>query len=233
MKFLVVIASYNSESSILDVIAQIQAHAPELDLLVVDRGSNDRTKELLQNNSIRRLEMCLHATYYDAVALGLTYAYDNVYDAVVEFDDTGLFRVEDILYLMQIMEHKNTDFVLGSRYIGHQKIRSRSKFLSFASRLTTGYVITDPAMRFRIYGEKAIEFFGTSTSMNLPTPDRIIQLIRNNYSFCEAYVELNSKIKRQNKKRPLLALWENLGWIFSILLINPFRTNKNKKEKYE
>lgn len=223
MKSLIIIPTKNSEKYILDVIAEIESNVHGVDYLVIDYGSKDKTVYLLQNNNIPRLELPLETSYYKALSLGLMYATQNEYDAVVEFDDRGIFLAEDINYLLATYKNLNVDYVLTTRFKAFKKKykRERSWILRFAIFITTGKKISDPLMRFKLYGKRVVDFFGKDGYYE-PTIDRIVQTIRNGLSFKEVSTSLHRKKKKQFVLRGFkLATWR-FAMILSIMFVRPF-----------
>lgn len=229
MKYLVIIPTLNAEENILNVYEGIKKHNKGVDVLFVNQGSDDRTTYLLNNNEIPRLEFPVRASYYDAISIGLQYADENNYDAVIEFDDKERFPVEDISKLFDEFKYKKSDFIFGSRYL-NKRVPFRKKLgtslLRFSVWITTGKKISDPSTRFMLYSKKAIKAFAKKDTYNDPTPDRIVQLIWMGYTYSE--VQTTLKTKYQNLDGVWVAIAHHLGWVLSILFVRPFRM-KGKK----
>lgn len=222
MKILILLTSLNSASTILTTINNIKAQIPEADILVVDRKSTDQTLKLLAKNNIEYLKTLLPTNYYDALSLGLMYAWNYKYDFVVEFNDQNSYATKDILYLLQVIEYQNVDFVFGSRLATYDKNFKKEKFLRLISRWKTKKKLIDPGMRLKVYGSKAIAFFGSRMVLNKPTPDQIVNLLNKNYSSCNTFIK---PIKINNKNRQI-SYKQKFVWIFAMLFINPFRFKK-------
>ncbi len=84
MKTLIIVPLLNSEKTLLDVISNLKVVVPEADILAIDHGSTDRTKELLRNSDINFLTLPIKSNYYEALSLGMIFANKNNYDMVVE-----------------------------------------------------------------------------------------------------------------------------------------------------
>lgn len=227
MKVLIVIPTYNAESTILQVIDDLTINAQNINYLVVDYGSNDRTIELLDNNSIPYLSMPLTSKYKYALNVGMRYAKDQGYQAVVEYDGANLYQAKYIKELITLGQQY--DLVLGSRFMT-QKFKRKKKFIcklvSASIKLTTKKIVSDPTMRYRFYNIKVIEpllldkYFKSG-------PDAIAFLIASNYTFCEISMELrySSKNKQysQSSEPHHKRFTQGLKWIMSILFVQPFR----------
>lgn len=229
MKSLVIIPTKNSDKYILDVITELESSLHDIDYLVIDYGSTDTTNHLLANNHIPRLELPLEASYFKALSLGLMYASQKGYDAVVEFDDRGIFNAADINYLLATYKNQNTDYVLTSRFVNSQKNFKKEKafWIRSSIRLVLGKKITDPTMRFKLYGKVAIDFFGKDGYYD-PSIDRIVQTIRNGLSF----IEVATKTRKQ--KQAVITGRKYRNWKFamvlSILFVKPFKHLRKEEQ---
>ena len=227
MKKIIIVPCLNSEHTILKTMEQLNTNAPDIDVLIIDRGSKDRTKTILRNNKLERIEFPIESTYHKSISLGLFYAYKNNYDIAIEFDENSPQYAKDIPYLLETHKNHKSDLVLASRFI-FEKPRYRKnmqdKLIWHSVRASTFKKITDPAMKFKLYGKKTIKFFAKTKKDENPTPDRIVQIIRSGFSFKEIQVK-HKKIKWNN--------WKLIGWILSILFVNPFKINWKGRKKYE
>ncbi|NQZ65896.1 MAG: glycosyltransferase [Mycoplasmatales bacterium] len=234
MKTLILIPVYNSQDTLLDILSKLKVIIPEADILAIDHGSTDRTKYLLMNNNINYLTLPLKASYYDALSLGMIFAYKNKYDMVVEWDDKGKFNTHEIKYFMTIMRRKKPDYILGSRFLTKKTPkkwnRIGTRILRNIIRISVHKKISDPTMRFRAYGEKAIKYFGSHDSPS-PAIDTISETIRMGYNFVEEQVTLSKKFDTQMHDGPLQSSREIFRWCSWLMIVLPFKKNTNKKIK--
>jgi len=117
MKTLIIIPIKNAYKNILDIVANIKVAAPGVEYLIIDRGSTDRTKYLLANNNLNRLELAIPMTYKKALLLGIKYAYDNGYDNCLQLDQTESLDYKDIKYFIRTAQNSKENLVLGSRFV--------------------------------------------------------------------------------------------------------------------
>jgi dolichol-phosphate mannosyltransferase len=153
MKPLVIIPTYNERENIANISAAVFAQNPDVEILVVDDNSPDKTGELVQTlmKSEPRLHLLsrpgkqgLGRAYLAAFAWGL----ERGYDLLVEMDADFSHRPEDLTRLLKAVPA--VDFVVGSRYVpgGATKnwglIRKMiSRGGSLYSRLILGYPLRD------------------------------------------------------------------------------------------
>ena len=161
MKTLIIVPLKNKESSILKRLEELEKNAPGIEYIFVDYGSSDRTRYLLANNNINRLELPIEGTYEDALSLGIEYAYKNGYDNVIQFDAFRGLNPKDINYFERTMEFQKTDFILGSRFVdkkpSHRVRHLHIRVLKAAIFLVSRKKVTDPSINFRMINKKVMK----------------------------------------------------------------------------
>ena len=74
MKLLVLIPAFNEENTISDVIEETKKNLPEADILVVNDGSTDRTKQILSNHkNIKALHLPFNMGIGGAIWTGFNF----------------------------------------------------------------------------------------------------------------------------------------------------------------
>src|SRR5438045_3156257 len=115
---LAVIPAYNEEATLARVIGNLREHAGDVDVVVVDDGSTDRTAEVAQANGARRLRHPFNLGIGGAVQSGFKFALENGYDYCVQVDADGQHDPREIAKLGAAMDaHPETDMVVGSRFL--------------------------------------------------------------------------------------------------------------------
>lgn len=117
---LAVIPTYNERDNLAAIIDRLGVAAPNVDILVVDDASPDRTGELADEIAAvqervrvlhRRGKRGLGAAYI----AGFRRALSDAYGVVVEMDADGSHRPEDLPRLLDVL--RRADLVVGSRWV--------------------------------------------------------------------------------------------------------------------
>ncbi|MBS7070581.1 MAG: glycosyltransferase family 2 protein, partial [Streptococcus parasanguinis] len=134
-----------------------------------------------------------------AVQTGYQYAVKNGYQYAVQVDGDGQHNPEFIRKMLQVLQEKNVNMVIGSRFIENQGFQSsfaRRIGISFFEKLIkilTGQKVTDPTSGLRVADRKVIEEFAKQYPSDYPEPETIVSLLTSGYSVAEVPVLMNER----------------------------------------
>ncbi len=193
MKLLVIVPAYNEEDSIINTINDLNKYK-NYDYLVINDCSTDNTKQILDDLDINHIDLPVNLGLSGAVQTGFKYAYDNGYDAALQFDGDGQHCAQYIQMMMD--ELSDNDIVIGSRYVTEKKDASLrmigSRILSSLIKLLTGVRINDPTSGMRMLNRKMIYDFAYNMNRR-PEPDTIAYEIRHGAKVKEVQVEMRER----------------------------------------
>lgn len=224
MKILIVIPAYNEAENIKKVVDNLIENYPQYDYIVVNDGSKDETKKICKENHYRLLDCPVNLGLAGAVQTGFLYAYENDYDATLQFDGDGQHQPQYIEKMLSELGEAN--IVIGSRFVTQKKQKSLrmlgSNIISFCIKLTTGVHIKDPTSGMRLFDRKMMKEFAYNMNYG-PEPDTISYLIRCGAEIKEVQVDMLERIAGEsylNFKRSVLYM---VRMCMSILFIQIFR----------
>ena len=119
-KVLLIIPAYNEEANIQMVVEELRDHYPELDYVVVNDGSSDRTAQICRERGFNLLDLPVNLGLAGCFQTGMKYAYQEGYSYAIQFDGDGQHRPEFIGPMKEKME-QGFDIVIGSRFIYGKK----------------------------------------------------------------------------------------------------------------
>ncbi|MBO6114700.1 MAG: glycosyltransferase family 2 protein [Lachnospiraceae bacterium] len=226
MRLLIVIPAYNEAENIKRVVDNLIENFSQYDYIVVNDGSKDDTAAICRENKYNLLDLANNLGLTGAVQAGMRYAYQNNYDAVLQFDGDGQHRPEFIKDLLEDMEKKNVDIVIGSRFVSAKKPRTLRMFgnnlIAGLIKLTTGKYINDPTSGMRLYGRKVIEEFSRNINY-APEPDTISYLIKSGMKVDEVQVTMDERIAGESYLNFAKSAKYMILQCFSIVFIQAFR----------
>ena len=192
MKLLVLVAAFNEEKTITGVIKEIRKDLPEADICIVNDGSTDGTKSILNSiQDIRSLHLPFNMGIGGAVWTGFNYSYRKKYDWVVRIDGDGQHVPAQVHKLLAPLESGKADLVIGSRFIkreGFQSSLSRRggiKPLNILTGIILKQKITDNTSGFRAYNRRAISCLIEDYPFDYPEPIEVYILSRKGYKIQE------------------------------------------------
>lgn len=224
-KVLLVIPAYNEEKNIKKVVDLLECGFPELDYVVVNDGSRDRTAGICREQGYNLLDLPVNLGLAGCFQAGMKYACRQGYSYALQFDGDGQHRPEYIASMKARMR-EGYDIVIGSRFIHGKKDWSPrmvgSRIIAGAIRLTTGARITDPTSGMRLFDRKMIEEFALNLNYG-PEPDTISFLIKQGARVAEVPVTIDERLEGESYLKPLTAVHYMARMLLSILFIQNFR----------
>ena len=224
-KLLIKIPAYNEQDNILNtynsIISYNKNNKTNYNVIVINDGSTDKTKEILEKNNIPHINLIHNLGIGGAVQTGYKYAYKNNYDIAIQFDGDGQ---HDIRYVNKIIEpiiEGTSNMVIGSRFIEEKSKFKSTKFrrlginiISFIIKLFTDTKIYDTTSGFRAADKKIIKRFSSVYPTEYPEPISSVEVIKLGYKVSEVPVEMNERLGGVSSIRS----WKNAYYMINVIL---------------
>ncbi|MCB0221078.1 MAG: glycosyltransferase family 2 protein [Chrysiogenetes bacterium] len=170
MKALIIIPVFNEERFLADVLQQVRKKAPGIDVLVVNDGSTDRSREVALEEGALLAEHAFNAGYGVTIQTGLKYALRHHYTHAVTFDGDGQHEAACIGPLLEHSIESDADLVIGSRYAprmegaehgyrGPWLRRQGARFFGMLAGRMMGMALTDPTSGFLAMNQTAMSLY--------------------------------------------------------------------------
>lgn len=196
-KTLIAIPAYNEEKNIVKVIKDLKESINFADIIVINDGSKDGTKRVVEENGIKCIDAIFNMGYAGAVQTGLKYAYQNDYDYVIQFDADGQHIAKEAIKLLEVAKKENIDIVIGSRYIENLGYpcpffrRIGTKIFSRLIKFFCKCNIKDPLSGFQCLSKNVVEVYSKmGVYPDYPDANLIIEMLMNGYSIKEVPVKM-------------------------------------------
>ena len=180
---LAVVPAYNEEATVGRVVGGLHEHAPDLDVLVIDDGSTDATRQIALGAGARVLRHAFNLGIGGAVQSGFSYALEHGYDYMIQVDGDGQHDPAEIPKLVEAMaEDRSYDVICGSRflkklqYVGPVSRRAGIHIFAFMVSRIVGQEVTDPTSGFRLYNRRAINLFARDYPHDYPEVEAVLVL---------------------------------------------------------
>ena len=224
MKTLIIIPAYNEAENIERTVTSLRQECPELDYIVINDGSRDNTALICREKGYSLIDLPVNLGLAGAFQTGLRYAYEQGYDAAIQFDGDGQHDPAYIDLLLEEMIH--SDIVIGSRFKEQKKPHSLRMFgnrlLQWIIRLTTRRKLTDPTSGMRVFNRRMMERFAKNINYG-PEPDTVAYLIRCGAKISEVQVEIRERTAGTSYLNLGRSMLYMLHMCLSIVFIQFFR----------
>ena len=169
VKLTLVVPCYNEENTlrgIVEKVLELRSEKLELEIVIVDDCSKDRSREVAQTlaKEYKEIKLAFHKVNMGKGAalrtgfLEATGDYVGVQDADMEYDP------RDYLVMLEPMLDGRADVVYGSRYLRPDTRRvlyfwhsCMNRFLTFASNMFTDLGITDMETCYKLFRREVIQ----------------------------------------------------------------------------
>ena len=146
---LVFIPAWNEEENLPAVLDGVREQLPEVDVLVVDDGSTDRTAEVAREHGAEVLSLGTNQGLRVGIAAGYRWALEHGYSFCGRVDADGQHPAAELERLLERVRSGECDVAVGSRFVsgdGYAPYRYRP---SPARRLGTGLLRRSVAVVLR------------------------------------------------------------------------------------
>lgn len=225
MKLSVIIPVYNEVKNIEEILKRVQGTKLATEIVVVDDGSQDGTRDLLKKlDGKKKVRVILQEKNQGkgaAVVTGMNAAKGDVIliqDADLEYDP------RDYPALLQPIEEGIADVVYGSRFLGaahrvamfwHQVA---NKLLTFLTNILYDSILTDMETGYKVFRREVIENMTIRSKRFNFEPEFTAKILKRRYRIFEVPITFNPRDYTDGKKIKLKdafeAVWALLRYRF-------------------
>ena len=168
IKIVVGLPAFNEEKNIGKIIAQLLNKS--YSVIVCNDGSSDSTGIIAEKMGAIMINHKKNLGYGAAIGSIFKKAREDKFDILVTFDSDGQHRISDIEKIIEPIQNKMSDIVIGSRFTGDGKAdmpKYRKLGIKVITNLVnsqTGKKITDSQSGFRAYNTKVLAQINPSES---------------------------------------------------------------------
>ncbi len=226
MNLSVIIPVYNEVKNIEEILKRVQATKLVNEILVVDDGSQDGTRDLLKKlDGKKKVRVILHEKNQGkgaAVVTGMHAAKGDVIliqDADLEYDP------RDYPVLLQPIEEGLADVVYGSRFLGaahrvamfwHQVA---NQLLTLMTNILYNSILTDMETGYKVFKREVIEGLNIRSKRFNFEPEFTAKILKRNYRIFEVPITFNPRDYSDGKKIKFYdafeAVWALIRFRFS------------------
>jgi glycosyltransferase involved in cell wall biosynthesis len=207
LKLSVIIPVYNEQRTIRDIIAKVTAVNIPKEIILVDDGSTDGTRDIIRSEyggrpDIKILLQDQNGGKGAAVRAGISAAAGEmliIQDADLEYDPA------DYVALVGAMEGKNVPVVFGSRFLSGKKVTSVfhtavNVFLTSVTNLMFGGKLTDMETCYKLFRTDVIRSLPLNATGFEIEAEMTCELLRRRIQIIEVPIWYHGRNYLQGKK---------------------------------
>jgi glycosyltransferase involved in cell wall biosynthesis len=200
LKRLAIVPALNEEGGVGRVIDEIRAFDPDLEIVVVDDGSRDRTSEVAAAKGATVLRLPFNLGIGGAVQTAFRYAYEQGFELAVRVDGDGQHDPSQLGALLEPLLAGEADLVVGSRFAGkggYRQSASRhvaNRLFAGAASLAARQRVTDPSSGFQALNRRAIALFAADYPHEFPEVEGTVMVARHRLRRVEVPVAMRERL---------------------------------------
>jgi glycosyltransferase involved in cell wall biosynthesis len=226
---LVVIAAFNEEESVAQVLSAIPTRVCDLavDVLVVDDGSVDKTSDVVkQHERVRLVRLERNCGHGVALRLGYRLAAEYAAEYIVTLDADLQWHPREMSVVLPPLLDDEADLVIGSRVLGAAETDDSFRlagvwvFGALVS-LLTGVKVTDTSSGYRAMRTELTQRV-PQTQVQYQTSELIIGAIYHGYRITERPITQHRRFAGESKKGHNLFY----GWRYARVIVGTWRRER-------
>jgi glycosyltransferase involved in cell wall biosynthesis len=222
VRAIAIVPAFNEEGTVADVISELRGYDSEIEILVIDDGSHDKTAEAARVAGARVLRLPFNLGIGGAVQTGFRYADENGFNLAVRVDGDGQHDPMQLAAVVEPVVRGDANIAVGSRYLTPRESGYRSsvprrlgiRILSGVVSILTRQRITDPTSGFQALDRKAIALFAADYPHDYPEVEAIVLVKRHRLTLVEVPIRMRPRAGGQSS----IGLLASIYYMVKVLL---------------
>ena len=227
MKLSIVMPIYNEEATLEQIVERVLATPFEKEILLVDDGSTDRSREIMVRLEAAHAEIrCFYHALNSGKGSALSTGFKEVQGDLVVVQDADLeYDPKDYGALVEPIEAGLADVVYGSRFLGRDGERVHffwhtlgNRLLTGLSNLLTGLKLTDMETCYKVFKRDVALGLDIQSRTFAVEPEMTAKFARLKLRVLEVPISYEGRNYNTGKKIGIkdafIAVWAILRWRF-------------------
>ena len=221
----VVMPVYNERDTIEEIIARVMAVSVRKELIVVDDGSKDGTRDILPRLQARHGFTLILQPKNQGKGAALRRGFQEVTGDLVVIQDADLeYSPEEIPALIELICQGRADVVYGSRFLGRHRVflfthYAGNRVLTFITNVLYNTMLTDMETCYKVMRTEVLRSFELSSNGFGIEPELTAKIFKRRYRVYEIPITYDGRGYEEGKKITwrdgVVALWVLLKYRFT------------------
>jgi|SRR5690606_21600364 len=221
----VVMPCYNERATIEEIIGRVLAVPLRIELIVVDDGSTDGTREILQRLQRERGFKLVLQERNRGKGAALRRGFQEVTGDLVVIQDADLeYSPEEYPQLIELICQGRADVVYGSRFLGRHRVflfthYMGNVFLTFVTNLLYNTMLTDMETCYKVMRTEVLRSMTLRSNGFGIEPELTAKIFKRGYRVYEIPITYDGRGYDEGKKITwrdgVVALWVLLKYRFT------------------
>ena len=209
---IVFIPAWNEEQNLPDVLDELRAELPDVDVLVVDDGSTDSTAAIAAEHGAEVLSFGTNRGLRAGIAAGYAHASEHGYAYCGRVDADGQHPPAELRRLLELVRSGECDVAVGSRFVSGEGYapyryapegirRFGTGLLRRGMQLVLGRPFHDATSGLYAASAKALPVLAEPYTSGAPEVEAILRLDRKGLRVLEVPVDMRERASGESKLR--------------------------------
>lgn len=205
LKLSIIIPVYNEERTLKEVIHKIKMIDIEKEIIIVDDGSCDKTRKILDNIRDDSIKIISHP-YNRGKGAAIKTALDFINGDIVIIQDADLeYNPDEHINLVEPIKNNIADIVYGSRFLAKKKVTTTfhffvNRFLTLITNLLFNSSLTDMETCYKVFKTKIIKELNLESNGFEIEAELTIKALKKGYKIYEIPITYRSRSYHDGKK---------------------------------
>jgi len=216
---------YNERATIEEIIERVLSVPLRIQLIVVDDGSKDGTRDILQDLQRRHGFTLLLQDQNQGKGAALRRGFESVGGDVVVIQDGDLeYSPEEYPHLIELICQGRADVVYGSRFLGRHRVflfthYLGNRFLTLLTNVLYNTMLSDMETCYKAMRTEVLRSFTLRSNGFGIEPELTAKIFKRNYRVYEVPISYDGRGYEEGKKITwrdgVVALWVLLKYRFA------------------
>ena len=219
-----IVPAHNEQGTVGRVVREIRAVDPELEVVVVDDGSVDRTAAEAAEAGARVIRLPFNLGIGGAVQTGFRYAFEHGYELAVRLDGDAQHDPGQLARLVAPVLAGEADIVVGSRFVapsGYRPPLARRIGIVLFARVVSLLVrrrVTDTTSGFQALNRRAIALFAADYPHDYPEVEATLMVFKHKLTLAEVPVTMRERESGSSSITALRSVYYAVKVLLAVLV---------------